>query len=106
MTTKNNPECVTKHTAYQPPIEEWRCPKCGTAPPDGLCIDESAAVNSSGNSVDCNGNHSADTLLCYKCGYSTNGRAFATACQKKADLVPCACCKGVGFVSRKKKKKP
>lgn len=53
--------------------------------------------------VDCDGNHEQDELHCYKCGYRTTGRAFAQACVKKADLVPCECCKGKGFVPRKKK---
>ena len=94
-----NKACVAKHTKYQPALADFVCPKCGVR----LYVDGSDAHDSDDREVDCDGNHEQDELHCYKCGYRTTGRAFAQACVKKADLVPCECCKGKGFVPRKKK---
>jgi len=98
MTT--NSACVTKHTKYQPSIEEWKCPKCGAPPPEGLIVDESYAVDCDGNSIDCDGNHPDDCLRCYKCNFETSGKSFAAACGKKSSRVECGCCKGTGFVNK------
>lgn len=104
MTT--NSACVTKHTKYQPSNMEWRCPKCGTSPSDGgLCVEESAARDSSGsdNEIDCDGNHPDDFLRCYKCNFETSGKSFAASCEKKSNRVECGCCKGTGFVNKASK---
>jgi len=88
--------CAGKHTKYQPNEEEFKCPKCGKKPPEGLIIDE--IYQEAEGAGDCDKLHPDDFLSCYACGYGTNGQAFANACQKKANMVPCPHCKGRGFV--------
>lgn len=86
--------CDVKHTKYQPPVDDWKCPRCDKPPPEGLCIDESAE----GAEEDCELLHEGDYMRCYACGYDTNGKAFAARLQKAASLIPCPHCKGKGLV--------
>lgn len=89
--------CNVKHTKYQPTDDEWKCPKCGATAnqPDGFFNDES-------ENNDCPTLHESDTLVCYRCGFSTSGKAFAARLQKAANMVPCPCCKGKGIVPAEK----
>jgi uncharacterized protein with PIN domain len=55
--------CSAKHTKYDP--IDFRCPKCGARPPDGLvidCPDEEAHEK-------CEKLHVNDECRCYTCGY-------------------------------------
>lgn len=88
--------CTAKHTKYQPTDAEWKCPECGTPPPDGFCIDEPA----DGHSDDCPKLHVNDGLYCYKCKASRSGGRWAAALQKAANMVDCPHCKGRGLVSK------
>jgi hypothetical protein len=96
--------CQAKHTKYQPTEAEFKCPACGIAAPEGLCIDE---VYAEGADPECGDLHPSDYLRCYNpgCSYDTNGQAFVNQLIKKKNLVPCLCCKGKGFVPAKKGKK-
>ena len=95
--------CLAKHTKYQPTKEEFKCPRCGVGPPDGLCVD-----NPSGDAADdCDLLHVDDDLRCYgenKNGYSCNyvvaATSFAKMIVKKNNLVPCPACKGTGHVKK------
>lgn len=85
--------CNEKHTKYQPPDADWKCPKCGTTAdvPDGFFNDNPV-------SSDCNMLHEADLLRCYRCNHETSGKTFAARLQKAANMVPCPHCKGHGLV--------
>lgn len=85
--------CTEKHTKYQPPDSDWKCPKCGATAddPNGFFCDEAV-------SPDCERLHEADGLVCYGCGHATSGKDFATRLQKAANMVPCPHCKGHGLV--------
>lgn len=71
--------CTAKHTRYQPTDAEFRCPKCGKRPPDGLCIDTPA----DGAADDCALLHVHDGLYCYSCRCQRTGKGFAAALAKK-----------------------
>lgn len=90
--------CQAKHTKYQPTPKQWKCPKCGIGPPDGLCIYESA-YNADG---DCDLLHGDDYLRCNtdRCDFDMYGRAFAAKAQRAASMIPCAHCKGTGSVKK------
>lgn len=92
--------CTAKHTKYQPRMpEEWACPKCGagaqTPEGDGWIVQDPAD-----GSGDCDLNHDADTIGCYRCEYGCTGAAFARRLQKAANMVPCEHCKGSGLVKK------
>jgi hypothetical protein len=96
--------CNAKHTKYQPTEAEFCCPKCDAKVGD-LCIDE---PDGEANPL-CPDLHEGDGVACYgKNGkgcparYGASGKTFAALIAKKNDLVPCECCKGKGFMPRKK----
>lgn len=88
-------KCTCKHTKYQPPIEVWKCPECGIAPPEGLCVDESP-------NLECDLLHDDDTLICYniECGYVTSGKKYAAQLMRKNNVIECPRCKGNGFIKK------
>ena len=87
--------CNAKHTLYQPNDDEWKCPKCGRG-------DESFWIDGSMGEGDCELLHNDDEIVCFECGYRTTGRKFASAIQKRKNLVKCPCCKGTGLVDGSK----
>lgn len=94
--TSNKAKCLGKHTKYQPTEDEFRCPKCGTPPSDGLIIDN--AEDPPGSISECVLIHDEDALVCNYCGFTTSGRSFAASLVRKAGLVKCEHCRGTGFV--------
>lgn len=91
--------CNGKHTRFQIPEGEWKCPKCGTDNDDGeFFIDETGE----GVDYDCTDLHVDDFVVCKGCGYEGTGQAVANAIKKKINQVPCPCCKGKAFMSPKK----
>lgn len=97
--------CHGKHTAYNPPMEEWACPKCGcTGEGDGS--DGEFIINDIGEGADweCERLHVDDTLGCSKCGWGDFGKKFVALLAKKKSMVKCPTCKGTGLVSEKRGK--
>lgn len=88
--------CGAKHTTYQPSIEEWRCPKCGSEPRDGFILE--TFNDDIGSHEDCEALHREDELSCECCDRRISGTAFARAAMKKANRVACPHCKGHGFL--------
>lgn len=91
--------CRAVHTAYQPPVEAWRCPDCGRGPnddPQGLVIDE---PDESANE-NCSKLHASDYLICYHCDYAVDAVKWSNQLQAAAQLVPCTHCGGSGLVKK------
>lgn len=89
--------CGAKHTKPQIPDDDWKCPKCGISvdhPSGGFVVEESAEASDD----DCPQLHDEDGVCCNNCGYGASGKTFARLYAKRASLVPCAHCKGSGFV--------
>lgn len=88
--------CEHKHTKYQVPDEEWKCPKCGVTAnqTEGFFLDDPVTT-------DCDMLHDEDYLRCYACGYDDTGKKFAAKISKKKNLVKCECCNGKGYVEKK-----
>ena len=91
--------CPVKHTKCQIPDEDFKCPNCGAGVLNGFWIDESA----DGSYDNCELLHENDLICCIQCEktgnrYEWSGKQFAAYYQKKANLVPCPCCKGKGLV--------
>lgn len=87
-------KCGEKHTAYQPPDEEWLCPNCG--------VDNSAfwvEENAAGAADGCDKLHERDICYCTKCERGWSGKAFAGKLAKRKNLVTCPMCKGHGTVA-------
>lgn len=90
--------CHEKHTQYQPPIDEFRCPTCN-AEAGVFIVDQ-------GPNSNCDLLHLEDVLECVRCSEKNprrerdyiSGKSFAAMLQKKAGLVECDCCKGTGLV--------
>jgi len=51
---------------------------------------------------DCVKIHDQDGIECSKCGLYWSGKTVTTLMAKKANLVPCPCCKGKGVVPKEK----
>ena len=49
---------------------------------------------------DCPKVHEQDGIECSKCGLYWSGKTVTTLMAKKANLVPCPCCKGKGVVPK------
>jgi len=94
--------CEAKHTSYQPTFEEFKCPRCGAQPPEGICIDDLVE----GAEDTCELLHVGDYLRCYThdCHYETSGKAFANKLIKDNHMTTCPTCKGKGVVKGKKAK--
>jgi hypothetical protein len=92
------PTCTARHTKYQPVAAEWKCPSCGGT--DTLYIDETAG------DWECPALHVDDYIRCDVCDtdkYDDTGAAFVKRILKEKSMVPCACCKGTGFVPKQEK---
>lgn len=88
------------HTKYQPPFEEWACPKCGASVEGGFLIEETGICPDDDNA--CELLHSDDEVRCYTCGYTANGARVASLLLKKNSMVKCSCCNGSGYVKGSK----
>lgn len=82
--------CAAKHTKYQPTTEEFECPACAAKAGD-FAIDE-------GPNMECEKLHDEDYINCYKCGYGTSGKKYATKIAKAKNMIPCPRCKGNGMI--------
>ncbi len=88
--------CPAEHTKFQPTDEQWRCPECGASFNHFYIVDNDEDV-----SVDCDLLHKKDEVVCSDCNYEASGQKTSLALLKKSKRVPCECCKGTGFVTRK-----
>jgi hypothetical protein len=82
--------CSAKHTKYNP--IDFRRPKCGTRPPEGLIIDYPDGHE------ECERLHVNDECLCNNCGYTGYGAQIARALRRQDNVETCPCCKGKGMV--------
>lgn len=87
--------CLAKHTVYQPSDDEWKCPQCGG---DNSVFTINESVENA--SEDCALVHEQDSVTCTKCGLDWSGKKITDLLMKKANLVPCPCCKGKGVVPK------
>jgi len=86
--------CTAKHTKYQVPNDQWRCPKCGAGAELGLfCIWDADETSEEY----CELLHDGDFLQC-DCGYQTHGAQFSKLARKKAGVATCPTCKGKGVI--------
>jgi hypothetical protein len=91
------------------PTELWRCPKCGVSSDStkgGFVLDEPFA-DEEGKDIspeDEAQGWTRNSAICCECGYTTTTARFFAALLKKANLVPCPCCKGSGYVPGDKNK--
>lgn len=86
-------KCTAKHTKYDPPTEEFRCPKCDAEAGD-FAIDEPDEEADS----DCPRLHVKDVLHCCTCRHTVGANSFVTRLQKAANMVSCPTCKGHGLI--------
>jgi hypothetical protein len=88
-------ECMVKHSAYQVPDEEFKCPKCGATPDDRkpFCIYEPVE-----ETYDCEKLHDNDALYCENCNYSTTGKEYSQLMLKRSHRQICPTCKGQGWI--------
>lgn len=93
-------QCAHKHTAYQPPEDEWRCPSCG-AGIGTFHVDNDIAVSDDESRCD-DLLHENDEVICSGCRFGTNGKNFAGRLQRMHSLVKCECCRGTGLVAKDK----
>lgn len=94
----NDPtKCRAKHTQYNPPPEEFRCPECNAE--SGVFAVDETAENADPS---CERLHAKDGLRCYDCRHEMSGASFARSRAKAANLVPCPTCKGHGMVDVEK----
>jgi DNA-directed RNA polymerase subunit RPC12/RpoP len=91
-------ECKSKHTEYNPSLEEWICPNCGAKEPGDFYIEYPAEAAAE----ECEKLHPTDILRCIKCKYETTGKKWADSLAKKMNVVKCPCCNGKGMVPRPK----
>lgn len=95
--------CYAKHTAYQPSLEEWKCPKCGV----GSEYTDNRGNLQEGFVIDCEGHvgddnceklHDMDITYCHKCEKGWTGSVLAKKLMAKAHAITCPTCKGKGWV--------
>jgi len=84
-------ECKEKHTKYQPTIDEWKCPKCGSI---GLYVEDDIDPDF------CDKLHSDSWVYCDKCDYCNSTKKFTEYIMKQKNLVVCPTCKGKGYVNK------
>lgn len=91
-------KCYAKHSKYQPTIEEFKCPKCGTGPENGdFYIDTDPTV---GSNFECEFMHDEDMIVCLKCNWESTGKKYSSMFIKAKNMVKCPCCKGTGLIEK------
>lgn len=103
--------CSVKHAKPNVPMEDWKCPKCGTGTTylvrkynpetksyyedleQGFVVEESAE-----GAWECELLHEEDELYCFCCNTATSGKKYAAWYRKQKDLIPCPHCKGTGLI--------
>jgi Zn finger protein HypA/HybF involved in hydrogenase expression len=96
--TEIEKNCPAKHTKFQPSMQEWRCPKCGSDSDKGFVIDDHPD-SAFGN---CGLLHEEDDVVCEVCEGGWSGKKVAQLIATKLDKKPCPCCKGEGYMSSAK----
>ena len=93
--------CRSKHTLYQPPQGDWRCPNF-----DATVGDFTIECSPLDAADDCTLLHTADDIFCANCQKAWCGSKVAALMKRKAgvEIVKCEACSGLGHTQRPKVK--
>ena len=80
-----------KKTKYQPTMDEWKCPRCGS---DDFIVDEGPYYDY----PDDDDLYEEDKLYCESCGFEIIGEKFSKLMENKKTLVKCPHCEGAGVI--------
>ena len=87
------------------PDEMWKCPKCGTGFEEGEGLTGPDYTTEAEYKEAYGKDEEYGDCECGACGWYGPAKKVYDAAQKRANRVPCECCKGTGWVDGQKEGK-
>jgi len=90
--------CPAKHVKKPIPVDDWKCPRCGTGPEDFYIQDDPEDAGE-----DCPLEHEAAYVICQNCGYGATMKTITAKYWKAKNIewVKCPCCHGTGMIDKR-----